>query len=162
RVVVGAGHADEGEHPNNADPKDRTNHASRLDVSAVPDPGAYVDAVAEARRRILRGDLEKVVLARMLVVRADHDVARGARLRRLRTAEPDAFVYAVHGFVGASPEQLVARWGTTVTANPLAGTAARSPDPGEDRAAAEGLLRSTKDLSEHAPVVDAVRAGLDP
>jgi isochorismate synthase len=136
--------------------------SSRLDVSPVPERADYVAAVTEARRRIRRGELEKVVLARMLVVRADHDVDRHALLRRLRLAEPDAFVYAVHGFIGASPELLAARRGVAVTANPLAGTAARSPDPSADAAAAEGLLRSAKDLREHAPVVDAVREGLAP
>ncbi len=162
RVVVGSADGLDRSPGMEAKATRRSTDGARLAVSAVPEPGAYVAAVAEARRRILRGDLEKVVLARMLVVRADHDVDRGALLARLRLAEPDAFVYAVHGFVGASPEQLVARSRTTVTANPLAGTAARSTDPDEDRAAADALLRSEKDLREHAPVVDAVRAGLDP
>ena len=83
-------------------------------------------------------------------------------LARLREREPDAYAFAVHGFVGATPELLVARRGRSVVSNPLAGTVARAADPSEDRAAAERLLASRKDLLEHAPVVDAVRDALAP
>jgi len=133
-----------------------------LEVSPVPERAAYLEAVSEARRRIRAGRLEKVVLARMLVVRAGHDLDRAALLRRLLRAEPNAYVFGVHGFVGASPELLVARTGRTVEANPLAGTAIRSADAASDAAAADGLRRSEKDLAEHAPVVQAVREGLEP
>jgi isochorismate synthase len=134
--------------------------ATNLDVTPLPAPQAYVQAVDEARRRIRRGDLDKVVLARMLVVRAGHDFDRLSLLERLRLTEPDAFVFAAQGFLGATPELLVARAGSTVRANPLAGTSARGPDSPSDRAAAEALLASTKDLHEHELVVEAVRSGL--
>jgi isochorismate synthase len=136
--------------------------ADATDLETVPEPHAYVAAVAEARRRIRCGDLEKVVLARMLVARAERDIDRTALLRRLREREPDAYTFAVHGFVGASPELLVERRGRRVRSLPLAGTVPRSAEPDEDRAAAERLLGSRKDLAEHAPVVDAVRSALAP
>ncbi|TMK77423.1 MAG: hypothetical protein E6G46_11860, partial [Actinobacteria bacterium] len=78
-----------------------------LRVTSVPDPNAYVAAVAEARRRIRAGVLEKVVLARMLIAQSDHEFDRRALLARLRAAEPDAFTFAAGGFIGASPELLV-------------------------------------------------------
>ena len=140
----------------------RSKRVGALELEPIPQPEAYVAAVAEARRRIRAGELSKVVLARMLVARAGADIDRGALLARLREREPDAYAFAVHGFVGASPELLVARRGRSVVSNPLAGTVARAADPSEDRAAAERLLASHKDLLEHAPVVDAVRDALAP
>ena len=133
-----------------------------LRVTAVPDPNAYVAAVTEARRRIRAGALEKVVLARMLIAQSDHEFDRRALLARLRTVEPDAFTFAAGGFIGASPELLVAREGDRVLARPLAGTIARRSERDEDAAAAEGLLESKKDRAEHALVVEAVRSALTP
>jgi isochorismate synthase len=131
-----------------------------LEVTPVPEPAAYVEAVDMARRRIRAGELEKVVLARMLVVRSDRDLDRRALLGRLRDADPAAYTFAVHGFIGASPELLVARSGRSVHANPLAGTAARGPDPESDRVAARALLSSSKDRAEHALVAEAVTGAL--
>ena len=133
-----------------------------LRVTAVPDPNAYVASVTEARRRIREGSLEKVVLARMLIAQSDHEFDRRALLSRLRAAEPGAFTFAAGGFIGASPELLVARDGDTVRARPLAGTIARRSDPAADEEAARSLLASEKDRAEHRLVVDAVRAALEP
>ena len=52
--------------------------------------------------------------------------------------------------------------GSEVRANPLAGSAPRSGDPDEDRANAEALGSSAKDRQEHAIVVEAVFAALQP
>lgn len=49
-----------------------------------------------------------------------------------------------------------------VTSNPLAGSRPRSDDPVEDKRRAEELLSSSKDLHEHAVVVEAVAAALRP
>jgi isochorismate synthase len=49
-----------------------------------------------------------------------------------------------------------------VGAAPLAGSAARSPDPAEDQRRASALLVSAKDRHEHAIVADAVAAALRP
>ena len=125
-------------------------------ITQVPSQESYVDAVEKARARIRAGELQKVVLARMLVAQSDHDFDRRALLARLRAAEPDAYVFAVHGFIGASPELLVSRSGTRVRAQPLAGTIARRAG------AAEALLTSVKDRAEHEFVVDAVRTALEP
>jgi isochorismate synthase len=133
-----------------------------LDVTPIPPPPAFEEAVRRARDRIVAGELEKVVLARMLVVRGDRAFDRPRLLRRLRQLEPDAFTFAVHGFVGATPELLVERVGQRVRSNPLAGTARRGRTPAEDAAAAEALLSSVKDRTEHALVAAAVAEGLAP
>jgi isochorismate synthase len=133
-----------------------------LDITPIPTPDAFAAAVSTARRRIRTSDLDKVVLARMLVVRGDRSFDRPALLRRLRELEPDAYTFAVHGFVGATPELLVQRSGERVRSNPLAGTIRRGVTPAQDGAAAELLLASAKDRSEHAMVVAAVAEGLAP
>src|SRR5699024_9201057 len=62
--------------------------------------------------------------------------------------------------VGASPELLASRRGERVRSCPLAGSAARSSDPDEDRRRAERLQASAKDQVEHAIVVEAIAAAL--
>ncbi|MFI5053710.1 MAG: isochorismate synthase MenF, partial [Acidimicrobiia bacterium] len=65
------------------------------------------------------------------------------------------FVYAIEGFVGASPELLVRRVGTIVESRPVAGT---SLADGEESLRA--LAASVKDTREHRYVVDAIVAAL--
>ena len=142
---------------------ERVEHArAEVRTSPVPEPEAYVEAVKLARERIAAGELDKVVLARMLVAHADHDFDRRALLARLRDTEPDAFVFAAGGFIGATPELLVRRLGEQLETTPLAGTAPRGTGSSADEAAARALLASSKDRAEHALVVDAVRAALTP
>ncbi len=132
-----------------------------VSLTPVPSPAAYMDAVDVARKRIAQSALGKVVLARMLVARSPEPFDRGALLRRLRELEPAAYLFAAHGFVGASPELLVSRFGDSMRAEAVAGTARRSGDGAADERAAAALLRSHKERSEHAFVVDAVRDALE-
>ncbi|MFJ1709058.1 isochorismate synthase [Kitasatospora sp. NPDC088346] len=134
----------------------------------VPAPEVYRDAVAEAVRR-LTGDpeLTKVVLARTLELTTPGGADLPSMLHRLARRDPDGYTFAVPAggdatLIGASPELLVSRRGTAVSANPLAGSAARSTDLAEDVRRAAALLESPKDLHEHAVVVEAVRAALAP
>src|SRR5207245_1648537 len=62
-----------------------------LAITPVPEPAAYAQAVDRARHRIARGELKKVVLARMLVVRSARELDRRTLLARLRDADPDAY-----------------------------------------------------------------------
>jgi isochorismate synthase len=64
--------------------------------------------------------------------------------------------------VGASPELLLRREGSSVRSTPLAGSAPRSGDPDEDRANGLALLESAKDRREHALVVEAIAETLGP
>ncbi|MFI1796283.1 isochorismate synthase DhbC [Streptomyces sp. NPDC020379] len=141
--------------------------AARWDIRPVPEPAVYGAAVAEAVRRMRRGGLAKVVLARTLELRSDRELDLPALLQRLARRDLGGYTFAVpcgpgRTLLGASPELLVARRGTTVTANPLAGSTPRGPDLAEDVRRAAALLRSEKDLHEHSVVVDAVRDALTP
>jgi len=141
----------------------------RLDHSAPePDEDSYEDAVSEALRAIESARVDKVVLARTLLVETHTPLDPRVLAKRLRAADPDCYVYAVglpgsaHALVGASPELLVRRSGDLVSSDPLAGTAPRGRDPVEDRELATNLLRAVKDRREHRLVAETVADGLAP
>ncbi len=127
-----------------------------FEVRSSRPPREWVDAVAEATSRIGAGVLDKVVLAREVVVTADADIPVAAVLDRLARAYPACFVYLVDGFCGASPELLVGRSGDVVHAQPMAGTAPRRGDPTADARLAAGLLASSTYRHEHQVTIDAV------
>lgn len=133
----------------------------------IPSPEEYMKAVSTALERLDSGRLEKIVLARSVLLRDVRGADATTLLRRLAHNDPHAYVFAVdmlggRVLLGASPELLVRRSGAAVSAHPLAGSTPRLRDPGLDRAAGEALLSSRKDLREHAVVVDAVASGLRP
>ena len=125
----------------------------RLDSSLAPEIWRD-EVVGFARDRIRAGDLAKAVLARELRLRTDHPIDTAVVVERLRATFPAAILFSIDGFVGASPELLVARDGDVVRAHPLAGTAPRSSDPATDAAHAAGLLGSKKDRWEHRITID--------
>lgn len=135
------------------------------DAAALPSPttglapAGYVRAVRRAVDRIRAGGIEKVVLARDLPVPVPHlDLA--AALERLAARHGDAWVFAVDGFFGASPETLVTVQGGAMGSRVLAGTAARDPDRAADAAARAELLDSPKNRFEHALAVDSLLLSL--
>ena len=152
-------------------------HDAFEDVQLRPDPEPddYAGAVHAATKRIRRGDLRKVVLARTIVVGADRELDPKQLLWRLRAVDPDCYAFATPELalereeviptgvlVGATPELLVSKSGDHVAATPLAGSAPRYGDPDEDRGSADGLFDSAKDREEHALVVEDVARSLGP
>ena len=124
-------------------------------VRSVLDPAIWRDEVVPfALRRIADGALTKAVLARELVLTTDRPLDPAAVVERLHTGYPRAALFLVDGFVGASPELLVARRGDMVRAHPLAGTAARASDPVIDQRRTAELLGSEKDRWEHRITID--------
>lgn len=136
--------------------------ATTFTISSERPPDEWCAAVAEARERLRDGAARKVVLARAVTVVADRPLCRGPVLRRLRAAYPSCMLFASEGFVGASPELLVARSGDRVRSHPMAGTAPRSADPSTDARLAANLLASAKDRAEHRFTIDMVHDTLLP
>ncbi|GGG77007.1 isochorismate synthase [Corynebacterium pelargi] len=146
-------------------------HAS-LDA-LVPDEAEHAHRVAAAIETMRSTVLRKVVLARAVDVRFDPPVDPrliAARLIDL-SLHRDGFIvdlspagedFVGNMLVGSSPEVLIKKQGSTVSAYPLAGSAPRAVDPIEDKKRGEALLRSTKDLDEHRFVVDHLRRKLSP
>ena len=118
-------------------------------------PEYWRDRIVGSVRDMIRcGDLDKCVLARELVVTADSPFDPATVVTRLGRTFPTANVFLVDGFIGASPELLVARLGDLVRAHPLAGTLPRSTDPDRDRTLAAELLASDKNRWEHQITID--------
>ncbi|MBP2474470.1 isochorismate synthase [Crossiella equi] len=136
------------------------------EIRPVPEPAEYVRSVRAALDPLRSGELDKVVLARSLELTAPTTVDLGRLLNNLARRDPSGYTFAAdlpgRTLVGASPELLLSRRGTSVVSNPLAGSAARSTDPEEDQRRAAALLVSPKDRHEHAVVVEAVAAALRP
>ncbi|MBN1094056.1 isochorismate synthase [Blastococcus sp. TML/M2B] len=125
------------------------------------DPATWCAAVDAAVARIDAGELEKVVLARDLLVSAEPALDPRRLLRRLAARFPDCWTFAVDGLLGATPELLLRRTGRQLSSRVLAGTAARGAGAEDDRLAA-ALLGSTKDRAEHALAVDSLVRALEP
>lgn len=133
---------------------------SSFEVRSAREPAAWRAAVADATARIRAGELDKVVLARELVVTADAPIPVASVLARLARQYPGCYLYLVDGFCGASPELLVGRAGDVVTAQPMAGTTPRRGDPEADADAAGALLASTTYRHEHQVTIDGVHETL--
>jgi menaquinone-specific isochorismate synthase len=131
-------------------------------VTATQSAAEWCSAVEAGRDAVRAGHLRKVVLARELVVECDRPIDQLGVLRRLAAAFPGCMLASVEGFVGASPETLVARHGDVVRSHPLAGTAPRGGDPSTDARLAAGLLASAKDRAEHQVTIDFVHDTLLP
>ena len=125
------------------------------------DPVTWCRAVAAAVERIAAGELDKVVLARDLLVTADHRLDPRRLLLRLAARFPDCWTFAVDGLLGATPELLLRRTGRELSARVLAGTAPRGAGTEDERLAA-GLLGSAKNQAEHRYAVDSLVTALTP
>jgi menaquinone-specific isochorismate synthase len=122
----------------------------------------WMSVVADAVSRIDAGDLEKVVLARDLVVTSADPIDVRWPLSRLAEDYPMCWTFHVDGMFGATPELLVRRERGLVTSRVLAGTIRRTGDDERDLALAATLARSSKDLEEHEYAVRSVADALDP
>jgi isochorismate synthase len=141
-----------------------------VSVEPIPSRAGYARAVASAVESLKAGELRKVVLARALRLTMAAPVEVRTLLANLVSDNAAGFTYAVdlpvetgrRTLVGATPEMLLSRTGTTVVANPLAGSIPRDPDPEKDHANGQALLASVKDHDEHRVVVEAVADALRP
>lgn len=113
-----------------------------------------------AIERIQNSELEKVVLARDLVMPLGGEPDLQPAIARLYERYPHCWTYLVEGNFGASPELLLRAESGEVSARVLAGTAGRGTDPDVDRAIAEGLKHSIKNQHEHAFAVESLKETL--
>ena len=132
----------------------------RPSIESTRTPSQFEDSVSAAVERIRTGEIEKVVLAREVVVRAGsaHDPA--AIFAAIREGFPACFNFCVGtpeaAFIGASPELLVRCAGRSVSTVALAGSTRRSSDPAVDDHLAQKLLSSSKDRGEQGLVVAGI------
>lgn len=144
-------------------------------LTAEPQPASYARAVARALE-IMRheagtpGGLEKIVLARSLLVRGKVPIHVPELMERLgRDPSATAFRVALpprggqpRWLCGATPELLLRKSGARITSHPLAGSAPRRGEAAADRQTAAALEQSDKDQREHALVVESILDVLSP
>jgi menaquinone-specific isochorismate synthase len=118
--------------------------------------------IAATVERIAAHEFDKVVLARRIDIIGNRPFLIGEVLARLVALYPSCMIFSVDGFIGASPELLIAREGDRVTSHPLAGTVARSGDTHADEALVAGLMASPKARGEHQVVIDVLCRALAP
>lgn len=129
--------------------------------------GDYRATVARALQKIEAGEFKKIVLARAQDLTSDQPLHPLRMLNALRQRFPDCYAFSfTHGhglsFIGASPERLVRVSKGMLETEALAGSIRRGATASEDAALAGTLLRSDKDIREHAEVLDDIVARLKP
>jgi menaquinone-specific isochorismate synthase len=135
------------------------------DGFSLTSPRSHPDwerTIGDAIDAISAGHLEKVVVAREVLVEANREIVVPDVLERLRALYPACAVFCMDGFLGASPELLVERRGSSVRSHPLAGTYPRSGDPHADEVLAAELVASVKDQREHRFVIEDIERVLRP
>jgi len=125
-------------------------------------PAEWQLRVAKAIDEIEKTELEKVVLARDLIINSHRPIDARKILRNLGAEYPSTWIFAVDGLVGATPELLLRLSRGMVTSRVLAGTISKTGDDEKDLALAASLARSSKDLEEHEYAVRSVADALDP
>lgn len=137
---------------------------ARAAVSSSAPAEHYERAVGAAVDAIARGELEKVVLARELVVRHERPIQSAKLLAALRARFPECTTFAIGGadtvFLGATPELLIRREGRRASTLALAGSTRRGADRQTDEHLGEQLLASAKNNHEHALVARRIERTL--
>jgi menaquinone-specific isochorismate synthase len=160
--VTVTGEADEDRAVVETSPQEAATSIGRLAYAdGALDPVAWCGAVAAAVARIDAGELDKVVLARDLLVSADRPLDPRRLLLRLAERFPDTWTFAVDNLLGATPELLLRRTGRVLESRVLAGTAPRGAGADDERLA-DGLRTSVKDHAEHAYAVNSLADALRP
>jgi anthranilate synthase component 1 len=120
---------------------------------------AYKAAVGRAREYIAAGDIMQAVISqRMTMPFAAPPLSLYRALRSLNPS-PYMFYYDFGDFhvVGASPEILVRKEGSTITLRPIAGTRPRGATREADEAFANELAHDPKEIAEHVMLLDLGR-----
>jgi menaquinone-specific isochorismate synthase len=136
------------------------------EIESVRPPSDFEEAVSAAVSRIRDGELEKVVLAREVLLRAPSAYDTAGVFGAMRELFPACFCFCCGtpegAFLAASPELLIRRSGASASTVALAGSARRSSDPAVDDHIGERLLQSAKDRSEHEIVARRIVRQLRP
>lgn len=137
-----------------------------IHARAEHSPDHFRREARRALRAIARGDLEKLVLARGIRLTSPGGFDPLRCLDALRRAHPSCATFAVGRgaatFFGATPERLLRVRGKALDTSAVAGSAPRGCNPQEDATLARALQESKKEQGEHAVVVRALRAALEP
>ena len=128
---------------------------TEINVDSPIKPEIWRDQkIPEIKDLINNQIVKKVVLARELILTANKEIPIETILEKLKDNNTESMIFNIDGFIGASPELLVSRFGNSVRANPLAGTATRRKEENADKQSRQELLDSTKDAYEHKVTIE--------
>ncbi len=131
-----------------------------------PDAATWMRSVEALTSAIRTGGVEKVVLAREVVLTAAADIDPAAVLAALREGYARCTLFAMKRgdacFIGATPERLVRVRERRVSAACVAGSSRRGDDERDDAAAGQALLADPKERSEHDLVLTMIVDALAP
>lgn len=142
------------------------NTASQAKVISSPSGHNYRQGVSSLLNLFATTNLAKAVLSRAVEIETDQDIHMPGLLRNLWANNSHGYTFAADTgpgvkLIGASPELLVAKKGSQVISNPLAGSRPLAASPTENEAARHSLLNTRKDLHEHGLVVEEVERVLN-
>jgi menaquinone-specific isochorismate synthase len=131
----------------------------------VPDRDHWHSMVATAKGLIRDKHLAKVVLSRTKRLEVDRQVDMAPLMRALSEMAERSYLFGVrspagHGFLGRSPERLLAWDESSYYVDALAGTRRRTGEKRDDFDEATALRSSAKDLAEHRYVTDYIQSTL--
>lgn len=137
------------------------NQAAQAKVISSPSGQHYRQGVSDLLNLFATTDLAKAVLSRAVEVETDTDIHLPGLLRNLLAINAKGYTFAADTLpgvklMGASPELLVAKKGSYVVSNPLAGSRPRSASEAQNDDSRLSLLNTQKDLHEHGLVVEEV------
>ncbi|MBM7692988.1 menaquinone-specific isochorismate synthase [Peribacillus deserti] len=128
-------------------------------------PEQWKEIVQTAINEIRTTDLDKLVLARETRLKFQSAISSEIVLNRLMLEQPASFIFCLESgsdfFIGASPEQLVQKNGTSLSSACLAGSIARGKTTEEDNVLGETLLHDQKNLIEHQYVVSMIKHAME-
>ncbi len=145
------------------------NNCGSARIAEVRGDRPWTESVCQAVASIERGELEKIVLARALDIHTTAPIDPLAVARSLRENYPDCTTFCLDlgrgtAFVGATPEMLLQfrseRSHLWLYSDALAGSSRRGSTEREDAIVSADLLKSAKDLHEHAIVIRSILRAL--
>lgn len=142
---------------NLVDPSDAPSHKELprlLETKEIPDFEKWQHDVSDILRGVIRGDAEKVVLARKKTLLFNNRIDPWSLLAKARSTAPQCYSFAFQNheqdaYIGISPEQIFARHRSQLFTESLAGTRPRGENTKADQLLAKELLMSQKDRREH-------------
>ncbi|WP_409251753.1 isochorismate synthase MenF [Bacillus sp. SCS-153A] len=128
-------------------------------------PEEWKSALEEVVSQLKAGEMEKVVLARKMLMNFKNKPHSDEVIHNLWNEQRDSFIFSLEVanscFLGASPERLVKKEGTEILSTCLAGSIGRDTDSEEDYKLGQNLLHDDKNRYEHNLVVEMIKSVLD-
>ncbi|MDA1764288.1 isochorismate synthase [Bacillus cereus] len=124
----------------------------------------WIRNVANVIDIIQKGELEKIVMARSLKLENEEGFSSSTIIQNLLKNNPSDYIFALENekscFLGATPERLIKKENNVILSACLAGSAFQENNEIENEQIKSQLLNDSKNLEEHAYVVEMIKNSL--